>query len=631
MGKLKTISKLAQRRQQEKSLKKKGLGHHKHHKNAKNRHEGFMTAQKVEPLIKKLGSNAANDKSMAINGITLLCDTDPELRRLFLKSNLIEILITKLIHDPSDDIVVDSYGLLRNLMIDEGYSLCVHLWRKNLWTSIQLGFEKAEKALMDNSAKDEAKRLLVNYIENLVGCTDCFTSELPIDLFEKSLLPKLESDGVLDFIFKLVSDGSDKHLLLIALEFIYDMATTSSEFIGKISRNDDYIKVLDEASTKDLSRLSKTYLIGILLQILEVRGEIDYGTRLTSKILKPLYGIYQTDIDLDSTVKELNLPHKDNMTVDERRHLAIATESFNAIDLHLDLYTTVLEIVGEHKAREGKPASANNECVEFFNTSLQSFLSDLFDSKFHDQKLLPCTNNLVLLNQSFGISNDSYSQFLQKVYHCLTSRFTEVLNEDSVSDSGLEEVNGILKFSVHFMDMNDKSLWNVDKDRVVKLIQYSQLVFNGVKSDSIDAGIFLDFNQYLIAYLSKIAKNCGSDAITGDVTKFLVDEKFVKYFEWYKQFKTPFELHKKLGYLIEETLNSVVNAIFDVYDDEYQYNRPIFHEGGLLQLLIDRKPDFKKVYKAVDKNVNKVVRHTLQETLENLTRFIAYKHQELQQ
>lgn len=117
--------------------------------------------------------------------------------------------------------------------------------------------------------------------------------------------------------------------------------------------------------------------------------------------------------------------------------------------------------------------------------------------------------------------------------------------------------------------------------------------------------------------------------MTRDITKFLVDQKFLKYLELYKKTPKVEKLHKSIGFLVEETIDCVVNVLFDIFDDDYSYNKPIFHDGGLLQVLKDKISEFRIIFKKVDKNVNQDVKERMKETLNNLQSFIKYKQGEL--
>ncbi|GMG21945.1 unnamed protein product [Ambrosiozyma monospora] len=67
-----------------------------------------------------------------------------------------------------------------------------------------------------------------------------------------------------------------------------------------------------------------------------------------------------------------------------------------------------------------------------------------------------------------------------------------------------------------------------------------------------------------------------------------------------------------------------------MFDDDYPYNRPVFHEGGLLKVLEECYDEYRHIYKSIDKKVNLELKERSEDTLTNLDRFIKYKKTELQ-
>lgn len=77
---------------------------------------------KILPLINNLKSSVPNDKTMALGAITVLCE-DERMRKLLLKEKLVLIIMEQCLNDSNDEIVVESFGLLRNIGIEEGYEV----------------------------------------------------------------------------------------------------------------------------------------------------------------------------------------------------------------------------------------------------------------------------------------------------------------------------------------------------------------------------------------------------------------------------------------------------------------------------------------------------------------------------
>ncbi|GME82972.1 unnamed protein product [Ambrosiozyma monospora] len=294
MGKLKKRSKLSQQRRKQNQLVP---GDNKTNKKLDNKE-----LQKITPLISQLSASATNDRSIALSTILLLCDNDPTSRKLFLKNNLVKILLTKLIHDESDEIVVDAYGLLRNLIIEEGYDLSVHLWRSDIWTALEVDFKKAMQSLPhinDEKVSSTRKALLIDYIDNLISCLGSLSTEVSIQLFDENILPKLQQSGILKFIFELIEKRVSNKLTLTALEFLYDLSTLSFQFIELFANEPSAIELLSKIEDSTLSVLSQVYLIGLKFQIMEFKGELTDPKSddvLIDSILGKLDSLYKTKI-----------------------------------------------------------------------------------------------------------------------------------------------------------------------------------------------------------------------------------------------------------------------------------------------------------------------------------------------
>ncbi|KAJ3409009.1 hypothetical protein HDV05_004658 [Chytridiales sp. JEL 0842] len=102
---------------------------------------------------------------------------------------------------------------------------------------------------------------------------------------------------------------------------------------------------------------------------------------------------------------------------------------------------------------------------------------------------------------------------------------------------------------------------------------------------------------------------------------------------------SPMDLNTHLGsFLIStlqnpktsaEVLSETLNAVFDIYADaSFDYDLPVFVQGGYLQILRGMLGGMKSRVKGVDKRKMKVVRERLEEAVFNLGLFVEYKENE---
>jgi hypothetical protein len=99
------------------------------------------------------------------------------------------------------------------------------------------------------------------------------------------------------------------------------------------------------------------------------------------------------------------------------------------------------------------------------------------------------------------------------------------------------------------------------------------------------------------------------------------------------------EVNRSIGtYLIQtlkdgssaEVFSESLNAIYDIYADEaFDYDLPVFVQGGFLNALKEVYPALRNKVKGVDKRRMKAVRERADEAMHNLKLFIQYKENEM--
>lgn len=83
------------------------------------------------------------------------------------------------------------------------------------------------------------------------------------------------------------------------------------------------------------------------------------------------------------------------------------------------------------------------------------------------------------------------------------------------------------------------------------------------------------------------------------------------------------------GATTTDAATEMLNAIFDVYGDYvYDYDLPVFVNGGYLSALKQVVPQFRNAAKHTDKRKNRDLRLRADEALGNLNAFIRYKQTE---
>ncbi|RCK66315.1 Synchronized import protein 1 [Candida viswanathii] len=233
---------------------------------------------KILPLLTKLKSAAPNDKSMAIGVINVLAE-DQRMREMLLKEDVISVVMETCLNDSSDEIVVEAFGLLRNLAIEEGYDVVRFIWENNIWTTIESALEKINtsfKYLVENGVakeKDKSKvQLLFDFAENIFALIIMLMTA-DEEIFD-AVFSKI--DPILEFILTVIENHVDgklrvsSGLLNTLLEFVYQLSTESVSFVEKI-HSFSWEKVSKFLTSDDaVTPAARIYYNGIYFSLVEI-------------------------------------------------------------------------------------------------------------------------------------------------------------------------------------------------------------------------------------------------------------------------------------------------------------------------------------------------------------------------
>ncbi|CCK70183.1 Syo1p KNAG_0D04380 [Huiozyma naganishii CBS 8797] len=357
---------------------------------------------KIQPLLKNLQSSVPNDRSMALSSISVLCE-DPHMRFLLLKEKLVQTVSTTLINDSNTDIVIESLGLLRNLVLEEGYDVAIHLWRIDIWSNIQNGAEQTLKSLNAmiegrDKVEKQSRRLLFEYADNLISLVVALTNASD-DILEEVLNGE-KLDVLLIVISKFIEYGfSDlpTYLQNSILDFIYDFSSESFEFVDKIVEAETIWQLIrdlvpDLASSNELTII---LLQGIRLQFLDAVSEEELTGAKCSEIIGNILAA-TLRIDLDSMKQTLsNVVNKDTTELDTSKlkdfakQKQLAMMQYQALETALDILTGVIEIIASSQI------DFNDHLMQLLMTQVPAHLRVSYE-EFPDRTLI-AWNNLLWL------------------------------------------------------------------------------------------------------------------------------------------------------------------------------------------------------------------------------------------
>lgn len=617
MAKLKKRSKLSQQRHKANQIKETNGGAD----NSKKESNKSAKALTLLDKIKSSSTSSVNEKLININSILVQCNNDTNTRKIFLKNDLIKITLDLLKQENQyDEILVSCLDLLKHLIIEEDYDLSIYLWRNGIWEILELNFNKAFNSLShlnDSNVNVISKDLLISYINNLIGILDNLVMELNLETIDNALLSKLTESQLLSKFFQFLNSGVENSTISIALnflQFIYDLSTISTKFLqNSLINNDEFETIVDNLcknlSTFDKHPLGKIYIVGIKLQVLELKD--DLSSNNLDSLINEIFNILNNMTDLNSK----------------------NDEDFQIVDISLDLLTTIIEIKGSLSLQNNsanKDKVFNDKCIN----QILPFLGKLFEVDFTNNKKLICLNNLMI----YLTSNQLISQQLVTDLESLNNN--KINNDfESLVSSGtpdLEIVVDYLNFKLNLLEIDPTKLTDNEVNQINSLVGLGMKNVNLENIDNeIDPDIELkiQFITTLLMYLSLLAKAIATVETVKPIVEFIIQYNLVKPIEFYNSKTTKGGLniskfHTKYKYLVEESINLAINSIFEIFDDDYPYNRPIYHAGNLNGLLNNMLSDYKKIYKNIDKNVNFSLKKQTEETVNNLQRFIEYKKSE---
>ncbi|CAI5755966.1 unnamed protein product [Candida verbasci] len=574
---------------------------------------------KIVPLINKLRSTTPNDKSMALGAITVLAD-DKRMRQLLLKERLIPTILETCLNDSNDEIIVESFGLLRNLSIEEGYDVIKYLWRNGIWITIEDSLNKINesfKVLNENKITDKSKlHLLYDFTENILSLIIVLASGSE-DIYD-SIFEKI--DPIIEFILKLTEsylDGKNiisKRLFNSLLEFIYEFSTESVEFIQKLEQFnwDRLIEFVNENG----SSLTKIYIEGIKFNNYEIL-ETDHTNKqqFSTMRLNQIYTILGS-INLQQLQKDLHLINnpnnaenpiqQDSSTIEKDLSSSInelkskTKNDLTAIETGLDIITQIIEYL-----------SVNEDESELqLQEDIKKVLLDEIDVMLVELLKFDMSNNIIKLNE--------------KVLTCLSNLIWLLFLNQTLPVAWYEKSTEILQI---ILNMNDEKLQKSTLSILWGLIKtLGPEILSKLPDQLIENLLSIQYNpEYLDSYLcsigvlGSIAPIVNNHEITFKISQFLltsIDSAVTGLKE--NKDETNYDI-------IFESLN----LIFEIFGDkDYSYDYEIFVQQNYNQKLKELEPTIKHVYKKIDKNKNLPLKLKMEESWINLERFIKYKQSE---
>lgn len=621
---------------------------------------------KILPLINKLKSTLPNEKSMGLGAITILSE-DARMRKLLLKEKVIITVMENCLNDANDEVVVEAFGLLRNLGIEEGYEVTKFYWRSNIWTSIENALEKIQTSFKylsekeqlptndDNKKKKEDKtklQLLYDFTENVLSLIVVLASGSE-DMFDKIF-------NKIDPILKLVVDilnwnipvlKTSTKLFNALLDFLFEFSSESIEFIQKLSEVDTFnIENLLKSSVffdESNNNLAKIYIEGLKFHYYEGLNKIEDKNDICNSILNSIFSII-TRIDLQEIKLQLFNDDNANNPIqkqapqpesnlgddhDERKDIneqisgdspekTKAKADLQALEVSIDLTTSIWEYLSINEINIQEPIELSDSLTNtILKVAFPSFI-ELVKLDQSNQGVFQLTNKvLITLNNVCWLFLSSSQLPVEWYEHSINlwQLAIELLNKDNL----YYQKNCLTILWAITKTIGEQATERIDDNLIQGLIKKSnELVQSLEKSQELEQeqneNDFITKYEFILSsvgFLGSLASIINNIQMTGIISQFLINST-----QYFIQENYNHGISKAIEIPIES-----LNLIFDIFGDAYDYDYEIFVKGNYAEILSNLENPVKDFYKKIDKNKNPELKIKGEEVWNNLGRFVQYK------
>lgn len=582
-----------------------------------------LVKKKLQPLLEKLHSAVPNDRAMALGSISVLCE-DPYMRKLLLKERLIQTVLSKLLNDNNTDIVVESFGLLRNIALEEGYDVSTQLWRADIWVSIDQGFSKlleSLKALQSGQGQatknsGESKRLLFDYADNLLSLVVALANGSD-DILRQVLDAKVER--LFEVIIGLLQYGLAKLPLTVfntVLDLLYDFSSESFQFIEAVAGNEylaTFVRSLpDQMNAPGFNELTKVLIQGVYLQFLDMDITFQQANDIIHAVCSSVKAIDLEQVNKDLSVvchDEELVKSKDSEVAQKIKHYTAARGNammkLQSIEISIDLITAIIEMIAS--LSEEKKGPLPDSLLE----TLKVYLPHVFDSLSREfpSRILIAWNNLLWLYLTLEIN---FFDLEGEPYKNLWKFVLSVQEEEIDLKMGKLSVVWALLKTITMQ--SDPNVW-LSTLHLSNDMNFVNSTIESYKKDMSNSSISRE------------------DAIE-------LGQRYCGVLSTYATFQNQIQINEIIGKFILEQLCSAnvpavlladfTNSLFEIYGDkDFDYNQPVFVQNNFLDILRTKVvPNLKAQFKLVDKNKDPQVKERCTETFNTLDSFIQYKKNE---
>ncbi|KAI5804977.1 hypothetical protein EDC01DRAFT_757614 [Geopyxis carbonaria] len=586
-----------------------------------------LRTEKILPVVKRLSSGSADERTEAINAACNLLEDDT-CRFLLLKERIVQKLMEDLLHDPAENVVVLSWKALRIIAEKEGYDQCINIFRRDILSRIARTLDQLSVSI-ESTPGAEAKEIIWTCVDNIVVLLTCLSdTDIILDAITalKDVVPFLM--GLLKPASK-ISDNT-KTIVVQCLSVLTD---DNDDLTKSIIETPEYVSIIISLKESNVP-LIRMYTCAILHNL--SLGPSEAETEVSDALVLPTvtsFIKYTASLDLGSYSPQ-------NATNEDQA-------GFKAVQVALEVVVSIATALGYEM--EGDPSS-EEPLPEFTeddgddDDESNHKMGEVSDNMQEDIEMLTGDNEA-------GDIGSSASQSIIKYLLEITAPAVIMLSKplpDSLNVVRLRALDALNNIAWTADAATTKSpglskKWRLNANEIWTNVVTPVLAANTANIELAEA---ITGVAWAIVKNSRGYVDLGHDqhkafiglyqAATGDKLR----SKCVGVLGCLAMAQKTIEINKEIGvFLISLVTNApetpaeatieALDAIFEIYSDaEFAYDEPVFIQNEFSKYLEDSIPKIRTMVRRIDKRKSSELRQRAEEVALNLTRFVQYKKKE---
>ncbi|PQE10244.1 ARM-like repeat-containing protein [Rutstroemia sp. NJR-2017a WRK4] len=634
-----------------------------------------IRTSKILPVLQDLQSADQAKRSSAATAIANIVE-DTKCRKLFLREQIVRILLEQTLTDASMETRIAGWGIMRNLALEEEADFCVHLYRQDILTAI----EGAVKSTIDS--KDTPVSKLPKSQQDLVwnltsSVVTLLTSLSEADFEIVDAISKLST--IINFLFGLLSfDDAPTGIQNEALSCLAALTEDNKALAEFITEQGDWLNLL--VRLKDSGGFQAVASCGVLHNIFSNMNTNEQGTSVkgaSDAILLP---------KLVETIQQAHDQTSNNGANGANGHTAHSSPDRilqMALEITASIATSLQEALelanGKEEEFEGFGDEADDEVGDDIGEDEddldEAAMSDSDDPEMTQEEIEADMDMVLGDDQDDEETSDDQDTLHQLVrIACpaviMVARPSQNMNSSEVQSQALAALNNIAwtVSSIDFSQSHLSSLQNIWTGLAQRI--WDEVISPVLSSNTADIELATAITSIAWAVCRSVqgritlradehrkfmalyhaSKNIATpaespvakkDAENLDDTFFqALGVKCIGVLGRLALDPAPVELNREVGVFLMTLLSGIpetpaaivveaLNEIFDIYaDKDFSFDEPVFWNNRFDKHLEEVLPKCKKMAKTIDKRKAPELRSRVDEAVMNLARFLKYKKSE---